>query len=61
MAEADKHVTQLENEMNKANTEVAAHGQVVDQVKTDTKDDQPLSQGEVDAIDTAIPNVNSQK
>lgn len=58
--EADKHVTQLEGELQKANTEVAAHGEVVEQVKTETESDQPLTSGEVDAIDTTVDEVDTK-
>lgn len=58
--EADKHVTQLELEMKKANEEVAAHGVIVDEVKEQTKDDSPMSSEEVDALDTAITDVDSK-
>lgn len=55
--EADKHVTQLEGEVQKANAEVADTGKVVDQAKDQTKDDQPLSQDEVDGINTNVDSV----
>jgi chromosome segregation ATPase len=58
--EADKHVTQLEGELKKANDEVAAHGQVVDQVKEETKDDAPMASGDVDALDPTVPAVDSE-
>jgi chromosome segregation ATPase len=58
--QADKFVAQLEGEVQKANTEVAAHGQVVDQVKEQTKDDKPMTSDQIDAIDTTTPDVNSQ-
>jgi peptidoglycan hydrolase CwlO-like protein len=56
-SEADKQVTQLEGEMDKANAAVKAHGQVVDQVKADTKNDQPLTNDQVNAVDTTTPDV----
>jgi chromosome segregation ATPase len=58
--EADKHVAQLEGELNKANTEVAAHGKVVDQVKTETESAQPLASGDVDDLDTDIADVDTK-
>ncbi|WP_340371502.1 hypothetical protein [Peribacillus sp. FSL E2-0218] len=57
--EADKLVAQLEKEIQKANAEVKAHGEAVNSVKEQTKDDQPLSQKELDALDTTLKDVNS--
>lgn len=52
--EADGHIAQLEAEVLKANEEVEAHGEVVEEVKGQTEDAQPLTQEEIDAIDTEI-------
>jgi hypothetical protein len=52
--EADQHITKLEGEVQKANTEVAEHGRVVDEVKASTSEDQPMSQADVDAISTTV-------
>jgi hypothetical protein len=46
--------------MQKANDEVAAMGQEVEKVKEQTKDDQPLQSGDVDAIDTTVNDVNTK-
>lgn len=52
--EGDKLVEQLEKEVQKANAEVQAHGEVVDTAKTASEGAQPLSQEEVDAVDTTV-------
>lgn len=58
--EADKHVTELEGELQQANTEVATHGEVVEQVKTETEGAEPLTQEEVDAVETDTIDVDSE-
>jgi hypothetical protein len=48
------YVAQLEGELKKANDEVAAMGEEVDKVKEATKDDQPMTGDEVNAVDTTV-------
>jgi chromosome segregation ATPase len=55
--EGDKLVSQLEGELKKANDDVAETGKVVDQAKQDTKDSQPLTSDEVNAVDTTTSDV----
>lgn len=52
--EADKVVAELEGEVLKANAEVETHGEVVDEVEGQTVDSVPMTQEEIDAIDTTI-------
>jgi chromosome segregation ATPase len=58
--EADKYVAQLEGELKKANDEVAAMGEEVNKVKEATKDDQPMTGDEVNAVDTTVTPVNTK-
>lgn len=55
--EADKHVAELEGELQKANQAVDAHDAVVKQAKTDTADKAPMTQEEVDSVDTSTEDV----
>lgn len=59
--EADKHVLELEGELQQANQEVDAHGKVVDETKAKTEGAQPVSKEEVDAIGTELNAVDTQK
>lgn len=54
MGEADVLVKQLEDEIKKANEEVDAHGKVVEQEKAETEDAEPITQEEIDALDTTV-------
>lgn len=53
-AQADKLVGELEVEVQKANAQVDAHGNVVDEKKEATKDAVPMTQEEIDAIETDV-------
>lgn len=52
--EGDKLVSELEGELQKANAEVEAHGDVVDENKEVVKDKAPMTQEEIDAIGTDV-------
>lgn len=55
--EGDKLIEDLEGEVQKANQQVEAHGNIVDQVESDTADDQPLTEEEIESIPTEIDDV----
>ena len=52
--EGDRLVTELEGEVQKANAEVKAHGDVVDENKIKTKDAVPMTPEEIEAIGTEV-------
>jgi chromosome segregation ATPase len=56
-SEADKQVTQLEGEMNKANADATETGKVVDKVKADTQGDKPMTNDDLNKVDTSTPDV----
>lgn len=59
--QADKLVAELEGEIKKANEDVAEHGKDVEAVKVETENAQPLSNEEVDSVDTTIEEVVTPK
>ena len=58
--EADRHVAELEAEVQKANAQVEAHGNVVEETKTETENAQPVSPEVVDEIETEVDAVVTQ-
>lgn len=56
--EADAIVVELEAQLDQANSEVQAHGDVVDTVKAETDASQPMTAEEIEAIDTSLEEVS---
>lgn len=52
--QGDKLVQELEGEIKKANEEVAEHGKAVEEAKKQTESVEPLTEEEIDAIDTTV-------
>jgi chromosome segregation ATPase len=55
--EADKKVADLENELNKANADAAKLEATTNEAKTETQDKEPLTEEEINAIDTTLEEV----
>ena len=58
--EGDKHVKELEKELEKANKEVEKLAKVVSSERSKSQDAQPLTQAELNAIDTALKEVKDK-
>ncbi|MGZ9868157.1 hypothetical protein ACU3L3_07020 [Priestia endophytica] len=55
--EADKKVADLENELNKANADAAKLEATTNEAKAETQDKEPLTEEEINAIDTTLEEV----